>query len=77
MGQQADSVHHHVLRRIVGKGKGWVFTPADFQDLGNRTAVGLAIMRRVAVTVTEGQPEFPHAVLFGIASVNRRYTFTA
>ena len=45
MGKHTDSVDHNILRRIVGKGKGWVFTPSDFQDLGTRTAVGLAIMR--------------------------------
>jgi len=45
MGKHPDSVDHHVLRRILGKGKGWVFTPSDFQDLGSRTAVALALMR--------------------------------
>lgn len=45
MGKHSDSVDHNVLRRIVGKGKGWVFTPSDFQDLGSRTAVDLALMR--------------------------------
>ena len=45
MGKHIHSVDSNVLRRIVGKGKGWVFTPADFQDLGSGTAVGLALMR--------------------------------
>lgn len=45
MGKHTDSVDHNVLRRIKDKGKGWVFTPSDFQDLGSRTAVGLALMR--------------------------------
>lgn len=45
MGKHTDSVDHNVLRRIIGKGKGWVFTPSDFQDLGSRTAIRLAIMR--------------------------------
>ena len=42
MGKHPNSVDNNVLRRIVGKGKGWVFTPSDFQDLGSRTAVDLA-----------------------------------
>lgn len=45
MGKHADSVDQHVLRRIVAKGEGWVFTPSDFQDLGSRTAVDLALGR--------------------------------
>ena len=45
MGKHSDSVDHAVLSRIVGKGKGWVFTPSDFKDLGTRTAVALALMR--------------------------------
>jgi hypothetical protein len=45
MGKHPDSVDHNVLRRIMGKGKGWVFTPFDFQDLGSRTAIDLALMR--------------------------------
>jgi len=45
MGKHAQSVDGKVIGRIRGKGKGWVFTPADFQDLGSRTAVGLALMR--------------------------------
>jgi hypothetical protein len=46
MGKHSKSVDQNVLRRIMGKGRGWVFTPSDFQDLGSRTAVGLAIMRQ-------------------------------
>ena len=45
MGKHSQSVDSRVLGRIRGKGRGWVFTPADFQDLGSRTAVGLALMR--------------------------------
>ena len=33
------------MRRIRRHGRGWVFTPAEFADLGSRTAVGLALMR--------------------------------
>jgi hypothetical protein len=45
MGKHKQSIDSRVLDRIIGKGKGWVFTPSDFQDLGSRTAVALALMR--------------------------------
>ncbi len=45
MGKHLKSVDNQLLSRICAKGGGWVFTPADFLDLGSRTAVGLALMR--------------------------------
>jgi len=45
MGKHRSSVDSKIQARIRGKGRGWVFTPADFLDLGSRTAVGLALMR--------------------------------
>ena len=45
MGKHAKSVDSQLLGRIIAKRRGWVFTPADFLDLGSRTAVGLALMR--------------------------------
>lgn len=45
MGKHKQSVDNQILGRIHAKGRGWVFTPADFLDLGSRTAVGLALMR--------------------------------
>jgi hypothetical protein len=45
MGKHANSVDSQLLGRIIAKRRGWVFTPADFLDLGSRTAVGLALMR--------------------------------
>lgn len=47
MGKHATSVDSQLLGRILSKGRGWVFTPADFLDLGSRTAVGLALMRHI------------------------------
>ncbi len=44
-GKHAKSVDSQVLARILRKGKGQVFTPSDFLDLGSRRAVGLALMR--------------------------------
>jgi predicted transcriptional regulator of viral defense system len=37
-----------IRRRIAGKGRGSVFTPADFLDLGARTAVDKALSRLAA-----------------------------
>lgn len=45
MGKHAASVDNQLLQRVISKKRGWVFTPADFLDLGSRTAVGLALMR--------------------------------
>jgi hypothetical protein len=45
MGKHAKSVDSQLLGRVRSKRRGWVFTPADFLDLGSRTAVGLALMR--------------------------------
>lgn len=45
MGKHTQSVDSKVMDRICRKGKGWVFTPSDFLDLGSRTAIGLALMR--------------------------------
>lgn len=34
-----------IVSRIRAKGRGWVFTPKDFLDLGNRAAVDQAVSR--------------------------------
>lgn len=64
MGKHAQSIDSQILRRIHGKGKGWVFTPSDFQDLGSRTAVGLALMRHrrtgVIRQLARGLYDYPH-----------------
>ena len=46
VGKHKQSVDSQIATRILAKGKGWVFTPAEFLDLGSRTAVGLALMRQ-------------------------------
>jgi len=48
MGKHAQSVDTLVLDRIQTRGAGWVFTPADFSDLGSRTAVATALKRHKA-----------------------------
>jgi len=45
MGKHTQSIDFRILSRIQGHGRGWVFTPNHFQDIGSRTAVGLALMR--------------------------------
>jgi predicted transcriptional regulator of viral defense system len=42
-----ESIESRILRRIIGKKKGWVFTPSHFLDLGNRAAVDQALSRLV------------------------------
>ena len=43
--KQDNSTDSLVLDRIQNHGSGWVFTPADFADLGSSQAVRLALMR--------------------------------
>ena len=47
MGKHANSIDKQILDRIMAKGRGTVFTPADFLDLGSRAAVGLTLFRNV------------------------------
>jgi Family of unknown function (DUF6088) len=43
--KQLHSIDSQILSRIRSRGGGWVFTPADFHDLGSRTAIDLALLR--------------------------------
>src|SRR5262249_36030247 len=45
MGKHSQSIDSQVLSRIYGHGRGWVFTPASFLDLGSRMAVASALAR--------------------------------
>ena len=45
MGKHKQSIDTKILARIRGKGRGWVFTPSSFLDLGSRVAVASALMR--------------------------------
>lgn len=49
MGKHAKSIDKQILDRIMAGGRGTVFTPADFLDIGSRNAVGLALFRNVRV----------------------------
>lgn len=35
----------HIVERIYGHGRGWVFTPNNFKDLGSRDAIASALKR--------------------------------
>jgi len=48
MSKHAGSIDAQVLQRIQSQGPGWVFRPADFADLGSRTAVASALARSKA-----------------------------
>ena len=45
MGKHAQSIDKKVINRIFGHGRGWVFTPANFSDLGSRDAIASALRR--------------------------------
>jgi hypothetical protein len=45
MGKHKQSVDNKIINRISGHGKGWVFTPVHFSDLGSRDAVASALKR--------------------------------
>jgi len=45
MGKHAQSIDKTIFSRIISHGTGWVFTPADFLDLGSRSAVDQVLSR--------------------------------
>jgi hypothetical protein len=42
---QVQTIDKSMVSRIYGNGRGWVFSPNQFLDLGNRSAVGVALHR--------------------------------
>lgn len=64
-----QSIDSRILARIHGRGRGAVFTPGDFLDLGSREAVDLVLHRQVKKgairRLARGVYDFPrrHAVL--------------
>lgn len=73
MGKHAQSIDSATLRRIYGKGAGWVFTPNHFKDLGSRNAIASALKRhKKAGTIRQlarGLYDYPvkHPVLGTVA----------
>jgi hypothetical protein len=54
MSKHAQSIDSQVTKRINGHGRGWVFTPKHFLDLGSRQGVDLALHRlRASGTVRQ------------------------
>ncbi|MDX9754719.1 MAG: DUF6088 family protein [bacterium] len=41
----SKSIEKQILSRIYGHGRGWVFTPNHFKDLGSRDAIASALKR--------------------------------
>ncbi|MEO6273943.1 MAG: DUF6088 family protein [Rhodoferax sp.] len=70
MGKHEASTDTQVLQRIRSHEEGWVFTPADFVDLGSRDAVATALKRHKAAgtirLLGRGLYDVPHQhELFG------------
>lgn len=47
MGKHAQSIENTILRRVRGWGRGSVFTPAHFLDIGSRAAIDQSLSRLV------------------------------
>ncbi|MCL4855596.1 MAG: hypothetical protein KJZ78_29880 [Bryobacteraceae bacterium] len=45
MAIDVQTIDSKIKSRIYGNGRGWVFSPSQFLDLGNRSAVGVALHR--------------------------------
>ena len=45
MGKHKQSIDKKIISRIYGHGRGWVFTPDYFSDLGSRDAIASALKR--------------------------------
>ncbi len=45
MKKNINYISNQIINRIYGHGKGWVFTPDHFKDLGSRNAIGSALKR--------------------------------
>ena len=59
----SQSIDNKVVSRIYGKKRGWVFTPINFLDLGNRAAIDQALGRLVKAgtirRLTRGLYDYP------------------
>jgi len=45
MKKSIKTSNYQIISRIYGHGRGWVFTPNHFKDLGSRDAIGSALKR--------------------------------
>lgn len=46
-GDRQPANHQKILRRVAQRGRGWVFTPNDFADLGDPRSIGMTLTRLV------------------------------
>jgi hypothetical protein len=73
MSEKTQSIDNKVRSRIYGHGRGWVFTPKHFQDIGQSAAVDSALRRfRGADTIRQlarGLYDYPvHDPVLGLVS---------
>ncbi|MHB9010319.1 MAG: DUF6088 family protein [Limisphaerales bacterium] len=66
-----QTIDKSIISRIYGNGRGWVFSPNQFLDLGNRSAVGVALHRLAKAgtirRLTRGLYDYPkHHPTFGV-----------
>ena len=58
-----QSIEDKIRNRIYGYGRGHVFTPQDFLDLGSRSAIGIALLRltenKVIRSIARGIYDYP------------------
>lgn len=58
-----QSIEKKVISRIYGNGRGWVFSPKDFSDLGSRSSIDVALHRLCTKDtirrVTRGVYDYP------------------
>lgn len=40
-----SAVGNRIMKRVAGKGRGWVFTPKHFADLGTRASIDMSLSR--------------------------------
>jgi len=63
------SIASTISRKITRKGRGWVFTPIDFQDLGSRDSIDQTLSRLATQglirRVTRGIYDYPRLSSFG------------
>ena len=62
----AMTASQQIENRIYGHGPGWVFSPADFLDLGSPHTVGMALIRMVR----EGQIRRLARELYELVEIN-------
>ena len=62
-GESMQSIDNHILRRIYSSGRGSVFTPTQFTDLGSRDAIDKGLSRLSAAgtlrRLTRGVYDYP------------------